>query len=192
MARSRIKRGTIDWSLVHEDDIAILAHFGDREALSILWQQSIDQCTRVTRLVARRYPWIDLDDMLQEVISDFPKYVRRYDPKKAKGGWNKYLYHVFYRSTQDALRREDPLGIDFPHKKHYPFFRRFSEIESSVNRDITDEINEGVARLRRGDPANLDPDAPLSVGRKRCRGGRDPRRADITYHGPCGPRAQDQ
>lgn len=186
MARRRVAKGIIDFDTVSDDDTAILARYGDSEARNVLWSRSIDMCHKIAGSFVAKYPWITHDDLSQEVLSNFPRLLRRYRPAQGTG-WNKFLYHTFYRACQDALRLEDPLGLGIPQKMHYPFVRRFSEI-CDDHSSLMSEINDGIMRLRNGEPANLSPDAPPpSTYRRRgdfARAGRDPKQADTSYHGP--------
>jgi hypothetical protein len=152
------KQGNIDFIVLSEDDTALLSHNGDTEALAILWQKAVPQVGRIAGLFTRRYPWIDHEDLTQTMLVDFPKIIRRYDPERARSRkitWNKYAYFAFYRAAQDALRREDPLGVSIPQKAHYPSWRRFSEISDSANL-IQGIVLDGLNKLDRGDPAVMD------------------------------------
>ena len=157
---ARYKRGKIDFDTLGEDETALLSHFGDTEAFNILWAASIPQVERIAGLFVRRYPWISHEDLVQTVLCDFPKLVSRYDPEKARTRnitWNKYLYFAFYRAAQDALRREDPLGVKIPQKARYPSWRRFSELTSSQAL-LEAIVIDGLDKIDRGDDAILDPE----------------------------------
>ena len=151
------KVSTIDFSLMPEDDIALISRFGDREAFEILWQRAIPQVERIAGRFTGKYPWIEHDDLTQNILVAFPKIVARYDPWRAKERritWNKYLYFAFYRAAQDALRREDPLGVGIPQKARYPAWCRLSEISDSQNL-IESIVLDGIAAIDRGEACVL-------------------------------------
>lgn len=158
---ARVKRGKISLAIISEDDIALLARYGDKESFDYLWQLAIPQVGRIAGAFCRRYPWIDHDDLTQTMLLEFPKLVARFRPHVARAKritWNKYLYFSLYRTGQDALRREDPLGVSIPQKSPYPSWRRFSEITDSNN--LTEQIvTDGLAKIDRGDSAVLDASA---------------------------------
>lgn len=188
MAKRR-KRGGIHFDRLSDDDAALLARHGDTEAHAILWHSSIDQAGRIAGLFARRYPWIDHEDLTQSILLDFPKIIRRYNPVIARAksiSWNKYAYFAFYRAAQDALRREDPLGVSIPQKAHYPSWRRFSEISGSANL-IQAIVLDGLGKIDRGDSAVMDeasessnwPAGSTRMGRRE----QSPEYHDFMYHG---------
>lgn len=146
-------KGQIDLSTLPPDDTAILAKFGDSEAFATLWAAVMPQVARIVRNLCERYPWVETEDIEQSVLMDFPKIIQRYKPEKAKS-FNKYLYFSFYRSTQDALRKLDPLGIKIPHRKRYPSFSRLSDFGVATEEIIL----AGYENIDRGHNANLEGD----------------------------------
>jgi len=185
---ARTKRGKISLAHISQDDAALLARHGDTEALSFLWSLAIPQVERIAGLFVRRYPWIDHDDLTQTMLAEFPKLVARFRPCQARAKkitWNKYLYFALYRTGQDALRREDPLGVSIPQKAKYPSWRRFSEITDSSN--LTEQIIvDGLAKIDRGDSAVLDADipAPDENNRDACKSSKKSQEYhDYIYHG---------
>lgn len=109
-----------------DDELALLAHFGDSQSLSELWENSVPQAIRVTRKFANKYTWIDHDDLVQSVLLNFPKFIERFKPGKST--INRYLYYCFYFAALDYLRAEDPLGMKFPQKGYYPEWRRLGDL----------------------------------------------------------------
>ena len=124
------------------DDLAVLASNGDSEALSLLWVAAIPRIRKMARRFTARYPWVDTGDLAQSVLLQFPKIVRRYKWKKARG-WERYLSCTIFRATQDELRKEDPLGVKIPQKKRYPAWRRLSDF-CALDRGCGDGASESV------------------------------------------------
>lgn len=153
-----------DFAQTDPQDIAAMARHGDKEAVNVLWLSVIDQVDRIVGLFTRRYQWIVHDDLRQEILCGFPKILARYDPKKGTI-WDKYCYFSFYRACQDALRREDPLGIKFPQKKQYPAFVSLENIHSN-RLALESTILEGICRIDRGENPVIE-QQPLNRGRKR-------------------------
>lgn len=154
----RVKRGKLVLPQMTEEEIAMLANGGDRESVTHLWEHSIPQIARIAGLFIRRYPWIAHDDLAQAILVEFPRLLARFNPWRARAKnitWNKYLYFSAYRTAQDILRREDPLGISIPQKAHYPSWRRFSEITDSST--LTEQIIvDGLAKMDKGDAIAMD------------------------------------
>lgn len=111
----------IDLDRVTEEEVALLAVHGDKEAYGYLWAKSESTAQRLGLFFQRKYPWVDGADIAQGVLLCFPKIISRYDPEKGTP-WKKYCYHCYYRSAQDFLRKLDPLGIKYPQRKHYPAY----------------------------------------------------------------------
>lgn len=179
--------GGIHFDKLTDDEAAVLSRHGDTEALTHLWDASIGQANRIAGLFVRRYPWINHADLTQDILVEFPKLVRRFNPDRARArgiSWNKYAYFAFYRAAQDALRREDPLGISIPQKAKYPSWRLLSEVSDSPN--LTQAIVlDGLNKLDRGDVAVLEgpseinswPQAEQQAARKSAE------YHDFVYHG---------
>lgn len=159
-----------------EEKIAILAKRGDEKAIAYLWEGAMPRAEKIASSFCARYPWLDRDDLSQSILAEFPKLLRRYKPELSRG-WAKYLYHTLYRATQDVLRAEDPLGINYPHKRHYPSWCRLSELFHGET--LEDEINCGLHRLDRGQTMNLSPELPPALPANL----RKSVRADSFYHG---------
>lgn len=140
---------------LHEDHLAVLARYGDRDAAKLLWELSIPQVGRVTHSFAARYPWINHNDLTQDVLADFPKFLKRYDPTKAHS-WNKFLYFTIYHAAQDALRKEDPLGVRIPQKKPYPAWRRLSDLADDPY-ILEGVVLDGLTNLDKNYTTNLEP-----------------------------------
>ncbi len=160
------KRGDIQMAELSDDDMAILARFGDPEALSSLWERFIPLAARVARLFANptNYHWINADDLAQSVLAEFPKIIKRYKPYHPKQvGIRQYLYFSFYRASQDALRKEDPLGVQIPQKKKYPKWSHLCGIGNTDAFEHDDSqsgyaqiVYDGYDRLDRGYEVNMD------------------------------------
>lgn len=152
------KDGRVDFAGLiglHEDHLAVMARHGDREAIKLLWELSVPQVARVTHGFAARYPWINHSDLSQDVLADFPKFIQRYDPTKAHS-WNKFFYFTIYHAAQDALRKEDPLGVRIPQKKPYPAWRRLSDLADDPY-ILEGVVLDGLDNLDRNYATNLDP-----------------------------------
>lgn len=149
------KRGKLELSEILDDDLAILAVFEDSEAMDELWTRMIPLVERVTRLFVNRYPWIDHNDLTQSVLVEFPKIIKRFNPNHESGNpIRKYLYHSFWRASQDALRKEDPLGIQIPQKMPYPEWLHLSNY--SEHSELIEAVTlEGYERIDSGHPATL-------------------------------------
>ena len=155
--------------------IIVDAQSGCGIAMSTIWEAAIPQVNRVTALFVRKYPWIDHEDLSQSVLCAIPKFVRQYKSDRGTA-WNKYLYFKIYRESQDTLRREDPLGVKIPQKKHYPSWRRFSELTDSS--DLTDSIvNRGIEYIDSGTPMNWDENIEITQNYT------EPEHQDRQYHG---------
>lgn len=140
------------------EEIALLVKHGDSEALKVLWEQSLPTVDRIAGHFHRRYPWIDQEDISQAIAMAFPKIIRRFDASKATSGVNRYLYFAFYRTGQDFLRYQDPLGIRIPGKKPYPSFSHFTprQRERATRGGGEEEINESLRNMDRGYLPNID------------------------------------
>lgn len=146
--------GKIDLDTLPPDDAALIAHFGDDEATQFLWRQATIKVERIAGLFVRRYSWISHEDLCQEALIVFPKILARYNPAKGTS-WDKYLYFSVYRACQDALRREDPLGVRIPQKSRYPSWRRLSEISES-NALLEGIVLDGINKIDRGEIFSYD------------------------------------
>ena len=152
------RKGKISFERLPEDDLILLAKYGDREAMGVLWEACIPQVRRIVAKFANRYEWVDRDDLEQEVLCKVPHIVSKFDETR-KTGVNKYFYFCFYRAAQDALRRLDPLGMKFPQRKVHPPFLMLSEIsgaDGSQGSDLEASINTAHENLLRGYEPNLD------------------------------------
>jgi DNA-directed RNA polymerase specialized sigma subunit len=143
----------LDLSKATNHELAILAHFGDEEGSSHLWERLTTLAGKIAMTFVKRYPWVAFDDLNQSILLTYPKIISRFDPSKAK--FEKFVAISFYRAAQDELRRQDPLGIGIPQKSHYPAYTQISNVESRLckrdNPQMLDEIiNAGVERIRKG------------------------------------------
>jgi hypothetical protein len=151
-----IRIDKLDLTLLTVEEVALIAHHGDKVATGKLWEEAIELAGRIANSFVRRYAWVDPDDLSQTLLLEFPKLLKRFRPEK-QVVFTKYLYFSFYHAAQDALRREDPLGIQIPQKAVYPTFTHLSSFTRGASR-ITDcqtslvdhVIAEGLERLEQG------------------------------------------
>jgi len=129
---------------------------------------------RISRSTQRKYPWIDQDDLQQEMLMRIPKWVAAFnDSHASRNPWSKYLYHKMYYYSKDLLRKEDPLGIGWPQKpkdkQHYPAWFRLGDDSSGVRggdgetatlagQACTPEMLGRVFESRRSDVGDTDDD----------------------------------
>lgn len=115
-----------------------------RAVQSAICDHAITVAKRVAKNVVRKYPWLDADDMQQELMLRLAKWVDEYKPQHASSTkWSKYLYHKMTFYSKDVLRREDPLGISWPQRKHYPAWYRLGENSSRAPDKSNDESAMG-------------------------------------------------
>lgn len=104
-----------------------------REVQSLIADHAMLVAARVARKVRQKYPWIDADDMTQNLLLRLDKWVAEYQPNHASAtSWSKYLTHKMQFYAKDLLRKEDPLGIGWPQRKNYPTWFRLGEQSSRM------------------------------------------------------------
>jgi len=129
--------------------LAVLAHFGDSEAIGILWTDFYSHVQRFAKSFGRRYAHIDADDLGNSVALRFPKIIERYDPKRRN--YDKWVGITIFRECQDELRKYDPLGVSIPQKSHYPAFAHLSAFDYLDSEAyVTGVVEDGLERLDRG------------------------------------------
>jgi hypothetical protein len=111
-----------------------------RDLQELITAHAIGLAERIAKKTVRRYPWIDLEDLRQELIIPLPRWIQRYNPSdKSKTSWSKYLYHKMNFYVKDVLRKEDPVGIKWPQREQYPTWFRLGDqsgrLSSSSSRD---------------------------------------------------------
>lgn len=129
-----------------EDELALLAHYGDEEARTVLWERLWGTCSRLAKAFCGRYPHIDFDDLSQSMLLHVPKIIDRYIVGKKP--FMQYAAIALYRAGQDELRKNDPLGVRIPQKTHYPEFVHLSAFGCEQTLDIA--VNDGKDRIRKG------------------------------------------
>ena len=148
-------QGHICLERLADEDVILLAKYGDDEAIAYLWTKTIPQVNKICGLFSRKYAWIDHDDLSQEVMLKIPAFFSRYRPESGTLV-NKYLYFCIYRCAQDALRRNDPLGMKFPQRKPHPQYIPLSDLwgDGEIDRTtrcLTDaSISKGAENIDRG------------------------------------------
>jgi hypothetical protein len=99
-----------------------------RDLQELITAHAIGLAERIAKKTVRKYPWIDPDDLRQELIIPLPRWIERYNPKdRSKTSWSKYLYHKLNFYVKDVLRREDPVGIKWPQREQYPTWFRLGD-----------------------------------------------------------------
>lgn len=151
-----VQVGIFNWQTMVLDEVALLAKHNYGEAMSATWQRVIPQVQRVSGSICAKYPWVDAEDIIQNVLVEVPKLIRRWKPEKGKN-FDRYMYFSIYRATQDALRRLDPLGVQIPQKKPYPSYRHLSEVIKGSHDGRRDELTviNGLDNLDRGHQLDL-------------------------------------
>lgn len=98
------------------------------EAKEAVYLKATEVARQIALKYCRRYYWIDPDDLSQELILSLPKFIDAYRVGHRSGTpWGKYLYHKLNFKAKDILRLEDPLGIGWPQKQHYPSWSRLGD-----------------------------------------------------------------
>lgn len=135
-------------SKLTDDELALLAHHGDSEAVSVLWERLVDLVSRLARSFCQKYPHIDFDDLSQSILLHVPKIIDRYVVGKTP--FRRYAAVTLYRAGQDELRKNDPLGVRIPQKTHYPEFTHLSIFTGHEDQSIDVIVNDGIDRIRKG------------------------------------------
>lgn len=119
---------------------------------------AIELAERIARKTARKYPWIDPDDLRQELIIPLPRWIASYNPEdKSKTTWSKYLYHKLNFYVKDVLRREDPVGIKWPQRKQYPTWFRLGDQSGRLSSSSShDEESRSTSGIGQGDDCPSD------------------------------------
>lgn len=140
-----VEQITSSLSLLSADDLYAVA----RASNVAVYERSQPIARRIAGLYVKRYSWIDVDDLTQDLMFEIPRIMYGYRPDNSAGNpWSKFLYHKLYFKAKDALRREDPLGIGWPQKREYPAWHR-----------LGDQALEGFdAPDTREPPIDLDPE----------------------------------
>lgn len=115
---------------VDEADRELLrkAKSGDSDAAN---QLIVDQQSLIERIAGKtklKYPWIDREDLQQSLSITIYRHIRRFDLRQKKNSWRKYEYFRLHGEAKQWLRELDPLGISWPHRKHYPVHAHFSQV----------------------------------------------------------------
>jgi len=114
----------IDLSKMETDDVFLLA----RRANVEVYERALPVAQKVARAYCRRYDWISVDDLVQDLMFEIPRVMYGFREDNAAGNnWSKYLYFKLGFKAKDILRREDPLGISHPQKKAYPQWHRLGD-----------------------------------------------------------------
>jgi len=108
------------------------------------WDRLASHATTIARRIARKtvkkYHWLSADDLQQDLLVRLQKWVTQYNPHHASDTtWSKYLYHKMSFYVLDILRKEDPLGIKWPQRKHYPEWSRLGDMDQTVLEAMEDE-----------------------------------------------------
>lgn len=130
------------------------AQCGDAVAMQEVWAELYQSAVKMARKFTAKYRWIDPEDLAADVAIKLPKVIEHYRPKVA---WRTYVSCTLYRRIQDALRQQDPLGIQIPVNSPYPAWRYLAEIipESGGGEEIDSIILEGLHRIDRNQPCKL-------------------------------------
>lgn len=81
-----------------------------------------------------KYPWIDPNDLQQELLMRVRHFSINFDPKKVKKkkpSWSKNLWFRLSFYVKDVLRKEDPVGIGYPQRKRYPQWFRLGALDGT-------------------------------------------------------------
>jgi DNA-directed RNA polymerase specialized sigma subunit len=118
-----------------------------RRNMLALWEAVSPIAVKVGRIFAARYSVVDADDLSQNLLSSFPRLVKRYKTKY-KTPFDTFCYYTFYYAAQDELRKLDPLGIKYPQKRAYPVWRYLEDVtdQEHLRQSI---IMEGWSRLEK-------------------------------------------
>lgn len=101
--------------------------------LDLVASHAMGLAKRIAKKTQLKYSWVDADDLQQNLLLRLQKWVAEYDPShESSTTWTKYLYHKMSYYVLDLLRKEDPLGISWPQRKHYPEWSRLGDADSAV------------------------------------------------------------
>jgi DNA-directed RNA polymerase specialized sigma24 family protein len=170
----------MDLQAITDDELAILARYGDKEAHAFLWVRIQPKVEQIVDLFGRSSRWVrnGREDIIQGVLLKYPVWINRYDPAKLSTDFSKWLHHTLIRVTQDVLRQQkDQLGIGIPQKMPYPQWAHLGDFL-----DCESVVNDGIDRIDKQEQPNLDPDALTPFGPKR-KMESDPLYHLLLYHG---------
>lgn len=161
----KVKRGRIDLTQITDEELAILARHGDKQAFTHLWAKIIPAVKKVVNRFAKNSVWVrnNREDIVQGVLTKYPVFIKRYDAEKLSTTFSKWLHHTLVRITQDVLRQQkDMLGISIPQKTPYPVWSHLGSLSADRNKQggaggLEWEIDAGIRRIDRGELPNLDP-----------------------------------
>lgn len=134
----------------------------------LIVRHAVHLARRIAHKTVLRYSWIDEDDLQQNLLLGLPRFLDRYRPNdKSKTAWSKNLYFRFIFFVKDILRREDPLGIRWPQRQHYPSWFRLGGDSAGVfdgggtgialvGSDCPPELLAGLFETVDGEPENDD------------------------------------
>ena len=147
---------------VHPDQLIVLL----RAVRQRIYTHAQQTAEKVSRNVVRRYAWIAQEDLQQELMMRVDRWVAAFDDSHAsKNPWSKYLYHKMAFYSKDVLRKEDPLGIGWPQRQHYPAWFRLGsdssgvmggdgESAAMVGADVPKEMLGKIFQSSADDPSN--------------------------------------
>jgi hypothetical protein len=84
-----------------------------------IWALSAMLCGQIAARTVGKYPWIAAEDLQQNMLLKTEHFARVYDPARSSC-FSKHLWWKFNFYVKDVLRREDPLGVRYPQRDHYP------------------------------------------------------------------------
>lgn len=154
--------GTFDLKNITEEDCATLAANGDAEALAYLWELVVPRVRRIVAKQVKRHTFLrrSAADIQQGVLLKFPVFIKRWDHRKAKSSFDKWLYFTIRFASQDVIRaQKDSLGIKIPQKKAYPKWWYMSDYKTnganigsrkSDDGELDGMIIAGLDRIDRG------------------------------------------
>ncbi len=137
------------------------AKAGDAAALAELMEAAVPIARAAAISAARKHVAIDADDLEQDLLlAIVPKAIERYDPKFGKP-FRQYLYHRIRTGVVDVLRKNDPLGIGNPQRKHYPTWSSVIDHEGELisrdqigDTDVAELLGIVADRVRLADPTS--------------------------------------
>jgi hypothetical protein len=117
-----------------------------RDLQELITAHAIGLADRIAKKTVRKYPWIDPDDLRQELIIPLPRWIEKYNPDdKSKTSWSKYLYHKLNFYVKDVLRKEDPVGIKWPQREQYPTWFRLGDQSGRLSGRSDDGQDEAAS-----------------------------------------------
>ncbi len=105
------------------DENANLPGFSTQQFKAKFASEIFEHAAILTRQIVQKtvgkYPWISGDDLQQELLMRIDFFADRFDPTKGNS-WVKNMYFRLNFYVKDVLRKEDPVGIKWPQREHYP------------------------------------------------------------------------